>query len=688
MTQYFKILNAMPSFDSEYRRVEGGQTFANPYPNYGKFVASGGKDKFLEDYFYHAMRETPAGGSDKLAVYLNTQAGMTTMVASGLTGLRNYIFTQFGATANTVGYGLLDFRGSTSWNILTGDGIIGPSNPGSTAATQTQTAAAAILTYLKANTGIKWTYAGLPYLPHVTTYAPNSGTAHSWNTGLTNNGVTGTNFWDNDHPTGGDMYNMLYLWYSTPSNLKDYYKAKSLDSVLGVLDASDWLCPDINPIHDPLGISRNWYSVEQARAYTRDVMDVCNTYADYRFSIEGNYERIEVYPLINTTYRSRNVGHNDNEYSYFRNETQVQIVDGDSNLVQEVSVIYGFTGSTAGMSDIIINEAMFKSGMVTPAANKMCSGFVYLDQIPFLIDLACTGNETDVTRQVAQTRARNFIRREVYDDNRESIPNIGTYWPLRKNEIRSYLAFNQAAERLRFISESIPVGDPNWNSMSDTINDGGDSEGVTSFAAWRWINIGNHDIQTYSDLVNNVNSCCTPPTEICCRIGSGGVCGTCEPVRSGTCESLGGFVVDTCEDCVDPSNKVGYCCLNFQCVPNFRQCDCLAANGKWFDSGSACQNSGCESVPPPPIDQLSSGVIEYKLPADFEFTSETFQIPARNVTEIANNDTYFLSLPINNSYLTSELNFRYNSPATAETIQRIKSQVSNDLAFIKYTYIP
>lgn len=896
----------MPSFDGDYERTSGGQTFANPYPNYGNY------GNHLEDYFYHGMRETPAGGTDKLAVYLNTQAGMTTMVASGLTGLRNHIYTRFGATADTTGYGLLDFRGSTSWNIITGDGIIGPSNVGSTAFIDTSTAATQILDYLSDNTQIKWAYAGLPYLPHVTTYAPNGGSAHSWNTGLTNTGITATNHWDNDHPTGGSLFNMVYMWYSTAPDLKDYYKAKSVDSVTSILDSSGWLCPDINPIDTQYGVSKNWYSIEQAASYTEDIMERCSVYSDQRLESDP-YNPIEVFPLLNTMYRSRNGGIYDDPTGKYTMANWIGINDSNNDPSTAVHVYSGYTGTTGYSCETLINEAMFKGGMIQPAARNLCAGFVYFDQIPFMIELACTAGITNDAAQIAaQNRSRYFLYRDIcgqlsritttsnietrlfrqIEDCLSVVPGLTSLfgphygltsgltgvtgydkpWSYIQDAVRYVVSYDISSNYLRYISESIPVGDPNWNSIVAPVGDGS-SDGVTGYTSLRWNNNGNQSSFVYGNETASQNCCIPPTTEICCRTSTS-ACGTCEVVEAGTCSD--GTVVTDCAECTDPYNISGVCCINDSCSSMLR-CDCEAAGGTFFTSVSGCEASGCgngggnsgdtgtsggDVIPPacpdacniydcfhvvdswtcsslpcddgtytngfscvkigrrpdttdnsccstestclyncketcnlvvdssccsetqtkfPSTDSLCdtsvidpcaanqtyeccgdsqadcpttctsaigacndgggggggggnptspisegnlvggetltlpvsvktflessivsneakkavvqtiTGLVGYKAIADLEkinFTGTDFPIDIREIAAVTDNIDYYSTLPINNEYLTTELNFRENSPANSNTINRIQVQNSNDVFLVKYTYIP
>jgi hypothetical protein len=707
MSKYFKILNAMPSFDGEYRRVDGGQTFDNPYPNYGDF------GKHLEDYFYHGMRETPSGGADKLAVYLNSQAGMTSIVASGLTGLRNHIFTRFGATSDTAGYGLLDFRGSTSWNIITGDGIIGPSNQSSTAYIETITAAGNILSDLKTHMpSISWTYAGYPAIPHITAYAPVQGSSPVWGPGLTNTGVAATNHWDASQATGGSSQAILFMWYSTPPDLKRFYtflKLKDSNTTDSFQRNLGWLCPDITPIHDTHGVSKNWYSVQQMASYTRDVISACEVINQpFAEGSIGDGVPLEVYPLISSVYHSRNVGYLDDHTGYFTEDNTVNIVDQNQNPVQEVRVFSGFTGSDFYASDAVIDEGMFKSGMIQAAARTsttygQVNGFVYLDQLPFLIDLSCTGTETDATRRVAQRRARNFIQTEVLGYSLQISFSSG-FWRESKNSVTSYLANEYAPNKLRFISESIPVGDPNWRDSVGGTGDGTRLE-ITGFDSVRWDSRGNSDPELYQNLYNLNNACCPSPTVLCCRQGSSS-CGVCGPEKPELCTD--GYVVENCQECQDTWNPIGACLRQgtvcFECVEPISYCDCIAIDGKHYSIPRGIPNPmeqcirerddlnrntpGCNPDPPDPEESLGAPVVRNRVPIDFEFDSQSFQIERRNVSKLANNSGYYNTLPTNNSYLISELNFRANSPPTATTASRVKAQVSNDLSFIKYTYIP
>jgi hypothetical protein len=429
--KYFKLFNALPSFTEEYT-AKNGNTYPNPFPNYGNTHGDQ-----LNDIFDYRVQETPSdgtpsSGTDNLVAYIPVfwqSPSMTGMEETGLTDFSDYIATNYVFDNEISGKILLDFRGSPSWNIITGDGIIGQSNKSSTIFTQTVSAATAMLEHLN-NTfpKIKFSFAGLPYIPQTVIYAPETNDFFTWQFSQvmseggygTNTGVGSTNYWDNNHPKIGNLDEVMYSWANAPQDLKDWHLSNFTDSVSTILEKSGWICPDINPLYDHEGESREWYSIESKRNHTEDLIRLSKVYADNDVINNGS-ERKEVLPLVNNMYRSRFIGFYDDPTGRFLRGKKIE----DSRTSSIVSFLDGYTGNKSYATDKFISEAMFKGGMIEPAASPYlsntpintiygCDGFVYLDQIPFALTAAFSSDQSSGNLEYLQRRSRNFIGRESF----------------------------------------------------------------------------------------------------------------------------------------------------------------------------------------------------------------------------------------------------------------------------------
>ena len=535
MPSYYKIFNCFPSFIPTFE--QDGVERANPLPNYGLL------GDHLQDYCENRMSETPAGGYGNLVAFLASEASLTGINQSSLTGMANHLSVAFGITTGTQGYALLDFRGD-SWKYIIGDGILGPSNTtNSTAHTSTKTSAIAILSHFNSQyPNIKWAFAGLPNLPQFTTYAPATGSSPAWSSGLTNNGGA-NNHWDPSHPTGASFGDRFFNWQFTPSDLKSFYETQAASRSQTILDASGWACPDINPtISDtsPFGVSM--YSVVAKNIHTTSVVSLAANYT------EEQVRQFRVMPLVNSIHRSRESNVFDSPTG---NYTSIGYAEGASG---EVAAIYsGFSGGSSFAADSLVSIPTLKVGMLEPAANAGAVGFVYQDTIPMMIALACTGGtQSDDRLTQAVARARNFIARTVYGAYDTSlIP-----WVTISNELKSHFSYEVTAYQLRAISESIPVGEPSWQNQFVS-EDPKISSGPSSI-------IPNYDTQTWeTDLPFSDPSSFGAPVNCC----------------------------------PDP---IGSCCVNKETCTDITQADCIVAGGAWNSRLCADLDPPCE--PPPLVD--------------------------------------------------------------------------------------
>lgn len=512
--QYYKVYNCFPSFVSTF--TQNGVETPNPLPNYGSM------GDHLQDYFDNRMGETPAGGVGNLVAFLGSEKSLTSIHQDSLTGMANKLSTSYGITTGTVGYALLDFRGD-SWKYLVGDGIIGPSNiTNSPIYNSVKSSAVSILNHFNNQyPNIKWAYAGLPNIPQFTTFAPTAGSSFSWSPSLTNSGITNSH-WDASHPTGGSAYGDVFTdWEHTPTELKTFYKNQTINRVKDILDVSGWMCPDINPtISHSTEFGRVMFPLVGKHMHTDAVVLAASTYA---FSQNREFH---VMPLVCTLYRSRESHVFDSmmtgSNAYFTNGTYVAgaVASGTTASSVALEVLNGFTANQSDAADMVISRFTLRAGMLEPAALAGADGFIYQDQMPILIDLACTGatQQTDDRMTQAIDRARNFISNTVYGtSNTDTIP-----WTTVAEEVKGNISYGIMAELLTTISESIPVGDPMWGvlALENGVNTPNESVGITAYDSIFWeSNSQSTEPQQFYTSSEFLATCPCPPTDrgACCK---------------------------------------------------------------------------------------------------------------------------------------------------------------------------
>ena len=632
MPTYYKVYNCFPSFTSTFEL--DGTTRTNPLPSYD------GLGDHLEDYFVNRMAETPAGGYDNLVAFLASQKSLTGIVAADLTGMANNLSVKFGITGSTEGYALLDFRGD-SWKYLIGDGIVGPSNTTNIPAyTNTLNAAVSILTHFKNRYPlVKWAFAGLPHLPQYTTFAPTNGTgtAFAWDTSLTNSAGATNNHWDPQHPTGGDYGTAFFNWYHTPSDLRLFHYNKALSRCSAVLDAAGWACPDINPVvTEESKFGTFVHSIESQNNYASDLTRLTDSYASEQ------RRQFKVMPLVSSVLRSR-TEHQFDDTGASAGFDSVGFNYGVSG--QVVTTYSGYTGASANASDCPMSISILRAGILEPAARNGAVGFVYQDNFPLLIELACTGaTQSSETARQAVERARNFVGDKVYGTTDISL----LPWSSLKSELKSYISQNIIAPQLRAFSETLPIGETFMRSLiaGNHAVQGGVSKNIGEYdsVAWSQTSFINTDGSVSNQTSTNQSSvvecqCPQPPTGACCKDGtcSDGVrqadcngtwsqdtpCSSlssnpeCKPQNVLCCENgncttkpsdqCGGRAVDDCAECPCGSGSNPTDCI---CV---RECttDCTTGDGtvvqkhcKAYDIGPGaccCQPgvgtpSGCSGI--------------------------------------------------------------------------------------------
>ena len=561
---YYKVYNCFPSFGSTF--IQNGVVTPNPLPNYGSM------GDHLQDYFDNRMGETPAGGVGNLVAFLGSEKSLTSIHQDSLTGMANNLSTSYGITTGTVGYALLDFRGD-SWKYLVGDGIIGPSNmTNSPIYDSVKSSAVSILNHFNNQyPNIKWSYAGLPNIPQFTTFAPTAGSSFSWSPSLTNSGITNSH-WDASHPTGPAYGEVFSDWEHTPTELKTFYKNQSINRVKDILDVSGWMCPDINPTISALSTFGYFmFPLKGLHIHTREVVSSASDYSS------SQNREFRVMPLVCSLYRSRESHVFDSALTgsgaYFTNMTYAE---GASGTVLEV--YNGFTGNTVDAADDTIPESAMKAGMLEPAAFAGADGFVYQDQMPILIDLACTGaTQADDRMTQAVSRARKYISNTVYGTN-----NISTIpWTTRADEVKGYISYNVTAKLLTTISESIPVGDPSWKILAaeNGVKTPDESEGVTGYRSAYW---------DKNSPLTDTQSFTIPPSNLvdCGGCGGGGDPGT----EIGACCDGEGGCVDglTVDACVGGSNTTYVWYKNSRCVDSD-----LANSSLCAPICECCTRTGC-----------------------------------------------------------------------------------------------
>ena len=570
---YFKIYNCYPSFIDTFD-LPSGQNVTNPVPNYG------GVGDHLEDYFVNRMAETPSGGTENLVAFLASQKSLTAIAAADLTGMANNLSVNYGISGSSVGYGLLDFRGD-SWKHLIGDGIIGPSDIGNnTAYTSTKTAAISILSHFsKAYPSIKWAFAGLPHLPNYTTFAPPNGSYFAWNPSLVNNAGATNNHWDASHPTGASYgyKDTIFDWAHSPKELRNFYESNCLSRVQGILDASGWCCPDINPT-----TSTNYEFgslLNSVRFHALHTISVVSLAKQYK---ETQNREFLIQPIINSMLRSRSPHHFDDLSGSFMESGFAQGVSG-----QILNVKYGFTGASSASCDNDITLTTLRSGVFEPAAFAGVDGFVYQDNIPLMIELACTGaTPASAQAQEAVARARNYIAKRVYGSNDTAI----LPWSTLQLELKSHFSQNITAPQLRVISESVPVGDYLWRSLyaGGVVKDfNGVSNAFDQYQSVYWNSSAPQDPNSQAFVPAN---CCSPsPTGACCLNGSC-VDGVVQSACSGTwydglnCDEL--TAQTGCVALVD-------CCINGVCQSGVPVTTCQSSGGTVLPQGCAAAQSAC-----------------------------------------------------------------------------------------------
>ena len=555
MPTYYKVYNCFPSFTSTFEL--DGTTRTNPLPSYD------GLGDHLEDYFVNRMAETPAGGYDNLVAFLASQKSLTGIVAADLTGMANNLSVKFGITGSTEGYALLDFRGD-SWKYLIGDGIVGPSNTTNIPAyTNTLNAAVSILTHFKNRYPlVKWAFAGLPHLPQYTTFAPTNGTgtAFAWDTSLTNSAGATNNHWDPQHPTGGDYGTAFFNWYHTPSDLRLFHYNKALSRCSAALDAAGWACPDINPVvTEESKFGTFVHSIESQNNYASDLTRLTDSYAS------AQRRQFKVMPLVSSVLRSR-TEHQFDDTGASAGFDSVGFNYGVSG--QVVTTYSGYTGASANASDCPMSISILRAGILEPAARNGAVGFIYQDNFPLLIELACTGaTQSSETARQAVERARNFVGDKVYGTTDISL----LPWSSLKSELKSYISQNIIAPQLRAFSETLPIGEAFMRSLiaGNYAVQGGVSKNITGYdsVAWSQTSFTNTDGSVSDQTSTNQSSvveceCPQPPTGACCKDG------TCsEGVRQAACN--GTWSQD--KACADLSSNTEckndvLCCENGNCT--------------------------------------------------------------------------------------------------------------------------
>jgi len=596
---HYRVFNAYPSFKSTFT-TDADVTLPNPIPNYGMMATH------LQDYFDNQMSETVVSGTDSLSVFLASNKSLTSIVASDLTAMASNASVDFGVTASTIGFGLFDFRGE-SWKYMIGDGIIGPSNTTNLSAyTETVDAAVGILNYFKsAYPSIKWAFAGLPHLPKYTCFAPTAGSSFSWGEGLTNTPGATNNFWDAQHPTGasgvsGSYDDRIFEWSHTPSNLKSFYRTKSISRSRSVLEASGWLCPDVNPVATGQTIFGKYvHTILPHHIYTSDLVSISKEFSDSRLV------DCKVMPVFNSLLRSRESHVYDDPYGEFLENGSEPY---DPNIL--IEYFTGFTGSSgqgaSGAADMDVDLGFIRAAILEPSVINGAVGFIYQDNIPLMVNFACTGTTSpSAAESEAITRARNYISDKVYEGTDVSlIP-----WTSVRNEVLTVLSYNITAKQLRTISEAIPVGNA-WSFTSASIQvPDGESVDVPQYKSLYWkrcnagicTDLGENTFQEYKEsnpLIADCGDCPPSPCElgVCC-FAEGGI-GFCsdnyvgdEP-GSGICE----------EDC--PGN---FTPLDSDICGAGVPITCANLGGAGQGSAGPCSSQGSElgcwtQVPPGPPD--------------------------------------------------------------------------------------
>jgi len=532
-TSHFRVFNCYPSFTNVY--FHSGKTGTNPIPNYGSMGFH------LKDYFENRMSETPVSGCDYLVAFLASSKSLTGIMQNDLTGMANSASVDFGITHSTEGFGLLDFRGD-SWKHLVGDGIIGQSSTTNYQAyTDTVSAAVNILDHFSSKYPmIKWAYAGLPSLPKYTCFAPTAGSSFAWSQGLTNTPGATNNHWDAAHPTGASYGEQIFEWSRSPSKLTTYFNTNSIDRCRTVLENSGWACPDINPVatnNTEFGV--NIHSVVDHHRYTRDLVKIANDFATTQHALERDFK---VMPLVNSMLRSREIHVFDDPNGQFTN-TYGMAFGASGEIVNFYS---GFTGASgmgaSGAADSDVSTEFLRAGMLEPAAFAGAVGFVYQDNIPLLVELACTGS-TSISGDDAEAtiRARNYIAKKVYNTSNTSlIP-----WNSVRNEVLIDLSLNVTAIQLRTFPESIPIGN-GWalRSTSQTREQfPSESLNVEQYRSVRWKQCGSNCSTPANEGENPEYMPFRDGSDIECDCGGGGCPkGVC-------CVSVGG---------------IGYCSDSYQ----------------------------------------------------------------------------------------------------------------------------
>ena len=589
--QYYKVYNCFPSFVSTF--TQNGVETPNPLPNYGSM------GDHLQDYFDNRMGETPAGGVGNLVAFLGSEKSLTSIHQDSLTGMANKLSTSYGITTGTVGYALLDFRGD-SWKYIVGDGIIGPSNmTNSPIYNSVKSSAVSILNHFNNQyPNIKWAYAGLPNIPQFTTFAPTAGSSFSWSPSLTNSGITNSH-WDASHPTGGSAYGDVFTdWEHTPTELKTFYKNQTINRVKDILDVSGWMCPDINPtISHSTQFGRVMFPLVGKHIHTDEVVLAASTYA---FSQNREFH---VMPLVCTLYRSRESHVFDSmmtgSNAYFTNGTFVAgaVASGTTASVA-LEVLNGFTANQSDAADMVISRFTLRAGMLEPAALAGADGFIYQDQMPILIDFACTGatEQTDYRMTQAIDRARNFISNTVYGtSNTDTIP-----WTTVAEEVKGNISYGIMAELLTTISESIPVGDPMWGvlALENGVNTPNESVGITAYDSIFWeSNSQSTEPQQFYTSSEFLATCDCPDTDrgACCKDDQ-----CADNVPASVCAAQGGnFHKDQlCSDFTDTPGCAPfcYCCSRYGCRGFMSVSQCAAlGNGAGCVSTLGRTNNLCAS---------------------------------------------------------------------------------------------
>jgi hypothetical protein len=640
---HYRLFNAYPSFGSTF--TENDVVLNNPIPNYGMMATH------LTDYFENQMSETTVSGTDYLSAFIASNKSLTSIVESDMTAMANDVSIDFGITSSTIGYAALDFRGE-SWKYLIGDGIIGPSNINNTPAfTETLNAATNILNFFRGKyPSIKWAFVGLPHLPKYTCFAPTAGSSFSWGEGLTNNPGTTNNHWDASHPTGpsgmsGSYGDRIFEWNHTPSNLAAFYKSRVIERTRPILEASGWLCPDINPVGtDSTQFGYYVHSIFAHNSYTTELIRTAKEFSQSRLV------DCKIIPVFNSMMRSRESHVFDDPFGQFKIRRETE--PGGPNI--DIQYLAGFSGGSGSLyaSDIDLSLSFLRSAMLEPAALNGAVGFIYEDNIPLMVNFACTGSTSHTAQEEeAILRAKNFISNTVYD--RTDISLIP--WTSVKNEVLSVLSYKITAAQLRVISESIPIGN-SWSFVDNRIQvPDGESVGVSEYKSVFWkrcnagvcTDAGESSFREYREsnpLIAECDGCGPPPPDCnrgaCCyEEGGVGFCGDdiCEgdcagnfiPLSSNvcgagvpiTCANLGGAGVGEAAPCsevgfenrcwtdiIGPPPPPDPCCLAQGLDPDkpcveVRICsyDCTFCDNKDSDcDGILDAPNGCASPPLPP----------------------------------------------------------------------------------------